>query len=98
MKEILVGTYWMVANGDGTRAICQGGKPTKTENFGWVTNNPDMGWITIDDNLHTRAKRGDKILSKNDFQDLIFPEISYEESPIEIEIGKSGRVYTYDKI
>lgn len=96
MKEILTGTYWMVANGDDTRAICQGEKPIKTKNSGWVIDNPDMGWITIDNNLHTRAKRGDKILSKNDFQDLIFPEISYEESPI--EIGKSGRVYTYDKI
>lgn len=24
MKEILAGTYWLVANGDGSRAICKG--------------------------------------------------------------------------
>lgn len=96
MKEILAGTYWMVANVDDSRAICQGGKPKKIGESGWVTVNPDMGWITLDNNIHVRAKRGDKILSKSDFQDLIFPKISYEESPIEIEIGKSGRVYTYE--
>lgn len=24
MKEILAGTYWLIANGDGSRAICKG--------------------------------------------------------------------------
>lgn len=96
MKEILAGTYWMVADGNGNRAICQGGKPKKEGELGWSTENPDMGWITLDNDIHVRARRGDKILNKSDFQDLIFPRISYEESPVEIEIGKSGRVYTYE--
>ena len=26
MKEILAGTYWLIANGDGSRAICKGKK------------------------------------------------------------------------
>lgn len=96
MKEILAGTYWMVSDGNGNRAICQGGKPKKEGEYGWSTENPDMGWITLDNDIHTRAKRGDKILGKSDFQGLTFPKISYEESPVEIEIGKSGRVYTYE--
>lgn len=95
MKEILAGTYWLVANKDGSRAICQGKEPMKG-GFGWWIESPDMGWITLDDNLHIRTERGDKILNKSDFQDLVFPRISYEESPMEIEIGKSGRVYTYE--
>ena len=97
MKEILAGSYWMVADRNGDRAICQGEKPKKMEGLDWwKVENPTMGWITLDNDIHIRARRKDKILSRSDFQDLIFPKISYEESPLEIEIGKSGRVYTYE--
>ena len=96
MKEILAGTYWLVANGDGSRAICKGKKPKRIEEFGWVIDSPEMGWITIDNDVHVRAKYRDKIIDKSDFQGLVFPKISYEESPMEIEIGKSGKVYTYE--
>lgn len=95
MKDIIAGTYWLVANKDGIRAICKGKKPKRTET-GWVIENPEMGWITLDNDFHVRVKYKDKILSKSDFQDLVFPKISYEENPMEIEIGKSRRVYTYE--
>ena len=95
MKEILAGTYWLVANGDGTRAICRG-ENIKRIGEGWLVESPEMGWITLDNDIHVRAKYRDKIINKSDFQGLVFPKISYEESPIEIEIGKSGRVYTYE--
>lgn len=97
MKDSIAGSYWMVADRNGDRAICQGEKPKKMECLdGWKAVNPTMGWITLDNDLYVRARRKDKILSKSDFQDLIFPKISFEESPMEIEIGKSGRVYTYE--
>ena len=96
MKDSIAGTYWLVANGDGSRAICKGKKPNGIGKFGWVIDSPEMGWITLDNDIHVRAKYRDKIINKSDFQDLVFPKISYEESPIEIEIGKSGRVYTYE--
>ena len=96
MKEILAGTYWLVANGDGSRAICKGKKPKGIGKFGQVIERPEMGWITLDNDVHVRAKYRDKIINKSDFQGLVFPKISYEESPMEIEIGKSGRVYTYE--
>lgn len=96
MKEILAGTYWLIANKDGSRAICKGKKPKVIGKFGWVIEGPEMGWITLDNDAHVRAKYKDKIISKKDFQDLVFPKISYNESPMEIEIGKSGRVYTYE--
>lgn len=96
MKEILAGTYWLVANGDDSRAICKGKKPKRIEKFGWVIECPEMGWITLDNDVHVRAKYRDKIIDKSDFQGLVFPKISYEESPVEVEIGKSGKVYTYE--
>lgn len=96
MKEILAGTYWLVANKDGSRAICKGKKPKGIGGLGWVIECPEMGWITLDNDVHVRAKYRGKIIDKSDFQGLVFPKISYEESPMEIEIGKSGRVYTYE--
>ena len=96
MKDSIAGTYWLVANGDGSRAICKGKKPKRIEEFGWVLDSPEMVWITLDNDIHVRAKYRDKIIDKSDFQGLVFPKISYEESPIEVEIGKSGKVYTYE--
>ena len=37
-----------------------------------------------------------KLLKPEYFKDLNFPEVTKEISPIEIEIGKSGKIYTYD--
>ena len=96
MKEILAGTYWLVANGDGSRAICKGKKPKEIGKSAWLVESPEMGWISLDTDMHRREKYRDKIINKRDFQGLVVPKISYEESPIEIEIGKSGRVYTYE--
>ena len=96
MKEILAGTYWLVANGDGSRAICKGKKPKGIGKSAWVIERPEMGWITLDKDIHVRAKYRDKIINKSDFQGLVFPKISYEESPMEVEIEKSGKVYTYE--
>ena len=96
MKDSIAGTYWLVANGDGSRAICKGKKPKGIGKSAWVIESPEMGWITLDKDVHVRAKYRNKIIDKSDFQGLVFPKISYEESPMEIEIGKSGRVYTYE--
>lgn len=38
MKEILAGTYWLIANGDSSRAICKGKKPKGIGKFGWTKN------------------------------------------------------------
>lgn len=95
MKDSIAGTYWLVANEDGSRAICKGTKPIGIGS-GWLIESSEMEWITLDKDIHVRAKYRDKIINKSDFQGLVFPNISYEESPMEIEIGKSGRVYTYE--
>ena len=100
MKDNIAGTYWLVANEDGHRLICQGNKPIKTPwNMGWILRNPPMGWLAIDEDCpyHKATKRYDQLLTRGDFQDLNFPEITFLDGPVEIEIGKSGRVYTYDQ-
>ena len=71
MKEILAGTYWLVANGDGRRAICKGRKPKEIEKSGWVIENPEMGWITLDNDIHVRAKDRDKRLSATNYIALL---------------------------
>lgn len=44
MKEILAGTYWLIANGDGSRAICKGKKkPKEIGKSAWVIERPEMG-------------------------------------------------------
>ena len=78
MKEILAGTYWLIANGDGSRAICKGKKPKEIGKSAWVIERPEMGWITLDNDIHVRAKYRDKIINKSDFQGLVFPKISYD--------------------
>lgn len=99
MKDIIPGTYWLVADEDGNRSICQGGKPKRLLG-GWVCqsrgDSGPMKWISIDSNIHDKANKGERIVTKEDFEGLNFPKISFKESPVEIEIGKTGRVYTYE--
>ena len=56
------------------------------------------GWVGLDDDTQGAliTKEGDKKVKPEYFKGLNFPEVTNETSPIEIEIGKSGRVYTYD--
>ena len=99
MKDNIAGTYWLVANTDGYRLICQGSKPGKIpRNTGWILGNSPMGWLAIDEDCpyHKATRRYGQLLTREDFQDLNFPEITFSDGPVEIEIGKSGRVYTYD--
>lgn len=99
MKDIIPGTYWLVADQDGNRSICQGEKP-KCLLGGWVCSTKRdsnlMKWISLDCDVHDKAKKGEKIVTREDFKGLNFPKVSNENSPIEIEIGKTGRVYTYE--
>lgn len=98
MKDIIPGIYWLVADKNGNRSICQGRKP-KCLLEGWIYqsrgDSGNMKWISIDSNIHDKANKEERIVTKEDFEEFNFPKISYEESPKKIEIRKSGRVYTY---
>ena len=54
-----------------------------------------MGWLVLNRNSITAMKRGEKI-SSEDFANINFPKVTYEDGPIEIEICKSGKVYRYE--
>lgn len=55
------------------------------------------GWLCLDtpDQGLVFAGKGDTIISNRDFAGLKFPEIE-PETPVEIEIVKSGKVFVYE--
>lgn len=93
VKDEIVGTYWYVIN-CGERYITQGNKPVKSKSGGFKRSGPGMGWLCLDYSEDSTSD-GNKIINSQDFKGLRFPEVE-PEIPIEIEIVKSGRIYTYD--
>ena len=100
MEDIIIGTWWLVALKNGRRYLTKASKVTSLRNHGGFIHSPGQmkGWVGLDDNVQGTliTKEGDKKVKPEYFKDLNFPEVTNETSPIEIEIGKSGRVYTYD--
>lgn len=100
MKDTIAGTYWMV-KWEGHRHIVRGPKPFK-DRMGWITSKrTTMGWLCIEpgctEEHHRRVNTiGDNSITSKDFSKVKFPDITEEESPVEIEITKSGRVYRYE--
>lgn len=71
-------------------------KPTPYEGY-FQRSGPGMGWLCLDtpDQGLVFAGKGDTIISNRDFAGLKFPEIE-PETPVEIEIVKSGKVFVYE--
>ena len=99
MEDRIIGTWWLVALDNGKRYLTKASKVTRRIG-GSFTHSADQmkGWVGLDDDLQGTliTKEGDKKVKPEYFKGLNFPEVTNETSPIEIEIGKSGRVYTYD--
>lgn len=100
MEDRIIGTWWLVALKNGNRYLTKASKVTSIEYFESFGHSCDQmkGWVGLDDDTQGTliTKEGDKEVKPEYFKGLNFPEVTYETSPIEIEIGKSGRVYTYD--
>lgn len=96
VKEEIVGTYWYVIN-NGRRWITQGNKPTQCGDGYFQRSGPGMGWLCLDtsDQVLTFTNNGETIISNQAFARLKFPEIE-PETPVEIEIVKSGKVFVYE--
>ena len=98
MKDYITGTWWLVANSSGKRYITKAKEVVSVG--GGFMHSPDqmLGWVGLDDDTQGTliTKEGNKKVKPEYFKGLNFPEVTNETSPIEIEIGKSGRVYTYD--
>lgn len=100
MKSEICGTYWLCRN-NGELWLTQGDRPTKVGGgFRYNhTRGTELGWLYLYNKDGNEVedwsmKDGKKIYSA-DYYHLKFPKVPEGEC-IEIEIGKSGRVYTYD--
>ena len=51
---------------------------------------------TNSDYIYDNEFKDLKVISSKFFKDIEIPDVTYEQSPLEIEITKSGHVYTYD--
>lgn len=101
MNEKICGTYWLVATADGSKLVTQGVKPQRIGDC-WMIHPNNTPWLLVDGNSqvwkrfqYSRTQKGEPITSAF-FVGLDFPELKCTDEPIEIEIGKSGRVYTYE--
>ena len=96
----IVDKYWLCCNKDGSIWLTQGRKPVPAEgcNGAWrriSSNYDDMNWLVLNRGHNSTIKMGEKI-SSEDFANINFPTITYEDGPVEIEICKSGNVYWYE--
>ena len=98
MEDLIIGTWWLVATSSGKRYITKAKKVISVNGAFLHSTDQMRGWVGLDDDLQGTliTKEGDKKVKPEYFKGLNFPEVTKETSPIEIEIGKSGRVYTYD--
>lgn len=100
MEDRIIGTWWLVALKSGKRYLTKANEVTILGDHEDFIHSPGQmkGWVGLDDDTQGAliTKEGDKKVKPEYFKGLNFPEVTNETSPIEIEIGKSGRVYTYD--
>lgn len=102
MNKKICGTYWLVAVPDGSKFITQGDTPPVRSGNSWIKTANSMRWLCVEENMTkwpllriSETNKGD-IVRSCDYKDVNFPDITFNDNPMEIEIGKSGRVYTYE--
>lgn len=93
----IVGKYWLCRNESGSLWLVQGRKPVSDNDGGYIAryNKDSMHWLELTDDEDYSVKDGVKVRS-TDYAELDFPSITYEDGPLEIEIGRSGKVYYYE--
>lgn len=74
-----VGTWWLVANVDGTLLICDGNKPLSSHG-GWIGKDNTYRWTVIEN---------------TDLDPESLPKVTYETSPIQIEVDEDGNISWY---
>ena len=96
INPLLVGTWFMVKAFNHTY-ICKE-RPERVGSTGWRIKCLDpSGWLALDDEDGQQfGKFPYSDLSREEFNKLDLPEVTDENSPLEIEIMKSGNVYFYE--
>jgi hypothetical protein len=95
INPLLVGTWFMVKALNHTY-ICKE-QPERVGSSAWRIKclNPS-GWLALDEDGQQFGKLPYSDLSREEFNKLDLPEVTEENSPLEIEIMKSGNVYYYE--
>lgn len=94
LKDEVCGTYWYCVNSNGDKCLVDGDRPISTRNGGWKSQNSSMIWLVVSRDDY--SCRNGKTIRSSDFKDVKFPDRTYDDGPLEIEIVKSGNVYWYD--
>ena len=100
MNPKLVGTWFLVRNNrkDNKELMVTRAdfiEPSDRIDGSFVAVNLVSGWMSLDDPKHNFLCSELKDLRPEDFTALNLPEVTYENSPVEIEIMPSGNVYFY---
>lgn len=96
INEKLCGTFWLVKS-NGKKYITQGDKPINTM-LGWKRRLGNTPWLCVEgepDNFNISTTKEGNGIESSDYKNISFPDPKEGEA-LEIEIGKSGRVYTYE--
>lgn len=94
VRDEVCGTWWYCVNENGSRWLVDGDKPRRSGG-GYMAVHSKYSWLPLDTTDRSIHKDGVKI-SGEDFANVKFPDRTYEDGPLEIEIVKSGNVYWYD--
>lgn len=92
-RDLMVGTWFLLKIGNSLFISKE--KPEKT-NTAWTIRKLDpTGWLQLNDDGSRFMKPPYSALTREDFNCLKLPEVTEEDSPLEIEIMPSGNVYFY---
>lgn len=99
MNPKLVGNWFLVRNNDGDNhqlmVVKAEGVEPSSHNGAFSAIGMKSGWMSLDDENDCFWSKEFDDITPADFNALKLPRVTYENSPVEIEIMPSGNVYFY---
>jgi len=99
MNPKLVGNWFLVRNNDENNhqlmVVKADGVEPSSHKGAFDAIGPKSGWMSLDDETDCFWSREFSDITPADFNALKLPRVTYENSPVEIEIMPSGNVYFY---
>jgi len=99
MNPKLVGNWFLVRNNDGDNhqlmVVKADGVEPSSYKGAFCAIGMKSGWMSLDDEKDRFWAREFSGITPADFNALKLPKVTYENSPVEIEIMPSGNVYFY---
>lgn len=97
MNPKLVGTWFLVRNKNGKLMVVKADRVEESNFFkgSFFAVGMKSGWMSLDDDTRKFNEAEFSSITRDDFNSLDLPTVTYENSPVEIEIAQSGNVYFY---